>query len=302
MSDTTIKQRKNTHFSKNKIVRAIVIMALLSALLCQSLSTIIQASNLPSESYDFSNTAIFRAYGLTSLNGNESWHTFSGTVLNDGKTYKTAYMTYTQRQEYIDLIVSGDVNGSVLTNKAVNAFDCEFDVYWIGQDDNQRGVLFSDKTTYLCYATTNNTQRVLSDATYRISTIIQGYKYHVEYHWSGEQMDIRKFIMYMNFEFLSSYMYFDDIVCYVNNTEYKILSEHQEIIDQAESLINDYQVDLPDQDDVVAHIGYHIQSVDTSYKNSIKSFAESHLASVFLLQVLSLALISYLLYGRKQSS
>lgn len=285
---------------KSKIIRAVITTALLTALLCYSLSTIAHGEYLPSESYDFSNTAIFRAYGLTTLNGNESWHTFSGSVLNDGNTYKTAYMTYTQKQEYIDLIVSGDVNGSILTNKAVQSFDCEFDVYWIGSDDNQRGVLFSDKTTYLCYATTNNTQRVLSDATYRISTITQGYKYHVEYHWAGESMDIRKFIMYMNFEFLSSYMYFDNIVCYVNNLEYAIIDEHSKLVQKALNLIDEYDVPYPNQDDVSDAIG-NVQGVDTQYNNILVSFGESHITSIFMIQALSLALVSYLLYGKKNS-
>jgi len=282
------RQVKSTSL-KNKISRAVKKTALFSVLLCYILSIVIHAqTDYIERTYDARKVNYIRFYGYDSELTDQVWRSYS--IIRDGNTgfHTRDAVVYGQYGNRIEFMI---------TKEPVRQIDYNYKIY-----AKNSSIGSFTKALYVNYISTNNQKGIPTVIETGNTKTIENEVYK-EYNVLGshnfESIEVNQIFIQTNIQFVSSPLYVEDFVVVINNeTEYYV-GELKDVNQSLEDYASQMTVPIPDVNDVVDIIDGNIPQIDTSYKDAILLFTSHYIIIEILVVVIALALLSYIVYGRK---
>jgi len=269
--------------NRKKISKILIIFILVCALSITTYAEYI---------FNEKNVTQLRLWGRTSASGSDTWREVSFEIQDN--EIVTAYQTYGQSRQRIQANF----------NKIIPATNIYVSFTYVLNPDiyNPANINFGTEYENITYITSNN-----SDTKYFDSTMINKsrkvenntVKYIFEYN--GTEVSIYGLRIFTNLITVSTEYRIRNFEIVINGEEYKIVKEWDNKIEDAQSMIDQMTMDMPDQEDYVNDIKSNIRPMDESYSNSFSFFEESHFLTTIVLMSIAFATISFILYGKKEA-
>lgn len=314
-------KRQESTISSNK-KRGLKYALCIITLLCCLLSTIVQAT----DQRDYNASSInrvglfhyetYEATGLTYVSG------ISGTIINNGEGYDTNYRTTytavamrlfiefdTVSAKQIDITITShaEFDGGIEYNPNLT----EYKDYGVGTGSNTINVyrpLWRYTENSGTVRNTNLTSNQVSNNSINISAnnstgllTIKAYRtskneIRIQQKFN-EVTEIKAIMVSMPYTWISSKMVIDKFSLSINNEEYQIIEKWNDKQRELEEALQDIEVTV-DQN-AIEDIINNPPTIDSAINVGIFNFTNETIPLYIMSLTLSLAIISFLLYGKK---
>ena len=246
----------------------------------------------------FAETAVERQYNINSLqqfyfygypdNNDASWQNVTYTVSSGVLT--TSYLTNGKRGWRMRFSITRDTIHQI-----------DYDFYFLAVNSS----ISNDITQAVYVNTTNSANQVGIPTVVENGTeIINGNtykKYHIYGTHSFNDREFNLIYIQYNISAVSTDVIIKDLKLIVNDQDMYILSEHQDWIEDVDSKLDEMTMDMPDPEDINSQIDNNIRPMDVQYQNQYVILGESHFLTTIMLMTVAFALISFILYGKKEA-
>lgn len=247
------------------------------------------------EEYDGKNISEFRLYGQSTSEGNSSWRVINLTE-NDG-VYTTPYQTYVQTRQRLQFSFTEQ---KLISNIYLSfTFVLNEDVYGNGN------IQFSDNAEQIAYVV-QSTQGGASTAWFNESDVteqksVKNNEIKYVFTYNGDVKTIRSIRAFTSITTVSTAYSIKDISLVINDEEYKVVAYWDNTVEDAQSMIDQMTMDMPDQEDYVSDIKSNIRPYDESVLRVWGYMGDSHFLTTIVLMTIAFATISFILYGKKEA-
>lgn len=281
------KQVNITHSKENKN-RRVKIPAYICIILLTSLLLISYASaEYIEKEYDVRNINYFRMYGYDSTLTTQAWRSYT-TTTDGNQSFHTAEVLYGQYGQRFNITT---------TSATVHQIDYNFTMYvkYSNTSTLTRAVYVNSTATAnqigIPNVTVTGNTRLIGNDTYNEITISGS-------HYFSDRT-VTNITIQTNVQFVSSAIYVEKFLIVVNNEIAYQVGELRDVSDEISGLVDEMTVPYPDINEVVNIIDGNLPTMDINYQTIILSFSSHYIVATILAMVIALALLSYIVYGRK---
>lgn len=281
------KRVKTTHSEENKN-RRVKIPAYICIILLTSLLLIsyVNAEYIE-KAYDVRNINYFRMYGYDSTLTDQAWRSYT-TITDGNQSFHTNDVLYGQYGQRFNITT---------TSATVHQIDYNFTMYvkYSNTSTLTKAVYVNTTATAnqigIPTVTVTGNTRLIGNDTYNEITISGS-------HYFNDRT-VTNITIQTNVQFVSSAIYVEKFLIVVNNEIAYQIGELKDVSDEISGLVDEMTVPYPDINEVVNIIDGNLPTMDINYQTIILSFSSHYIVATILAMVIALALLSYIVYGRK---
>lgn len=274
--------------NRKKISKILIICILVCALSITTFAEYRQEFN--------DKVASFRLWGRTSATGVDSWREITINKVETG-VYETAYQTYAQfRQRAVfafprQILVS---NIYLQYTFAINP-----DIY---SPDN---ISFSDYEELIAYTVQdygpNASTAWFPEGSQSYKKSVTDNEITYTFKYNGKAILMRSVRAFTSLTTVSTKYQIKNITLVINDEEMEITGDWDDTVKDAQSMLDQMTMDMPDQEDYVNDIKSNIRPYDESVLRTWGFMGESHFLTTIVLMTIAFATISFILYGKKEA-
>lgn len=282
-----MKKQKNSIFSNEK--RELKYALCIITLLCCLLSTVVQAEYRQ----EFNDkVASFRLWGRITAEGADSWREITITEQETG-VYKTAYYPYLmQRQRAVFAFPQQILVDNIYLQYT---FELNPDVYSNGN------IQFSDNVEQIAYTVqdygANATTAWFPAGSIHTEKNVKGNEVTYTFTYNGEAKLMRSVRAFTSIITVSTDYIIKNITLIVNDKDMQITANWNDKQQELEKALRDIEVTV-DQN-AIDNIINNSPTIDSTINVGIFNFTNETIPLYIMSLTLSLAIISFLLYGKK---